>query len=675
MHIVQEFKSHFNELKKSNENKKSIEIKKSLHNSNEEIDEYLKKLIKDGPIWSKQKNTNSFIWKEFGEATNQILEIGYRKYLQFGQATIKVSSGDENLEIDCENFLFSDEKVKNLKLRRKREIKNNDKTTKVILTCEGETEDKELIISLQSNIKDKDCSDVIYYVRYTFKNKLINDKELEILSQYNQIEISRAPYTIKIPKIKKEWAIITIYFEKVLPKIIEFPISSINKIKPIELDINDIGIPFHIQNKYPNYSKIKNYENYEKKTKKFLHLQFQKIVNKIIQLSKEENPYLLKSTGEKTFEFFIRNGFSGYSYFLWKYSNSNLCKSESLKNEILQLAKKLLNLAVDENQNDYLYIGFLHGISGIYALQSVVYYNLNELDDFQNSIENLLNISDHFIVSEMFFNDFMYGFTGYLASILFVLNYIPHTLLNIEKIISIFELCIQFLLNSDKKTCIVNYSFRNIEYSGPAFGLSGVLFILMHIYQFFIQYNPNYSIKNLKSKILLSLDYLISHFITDDFDIIGRIDDFDSNIVTQWCKGCTGIIPTFLKAYQCFRDDKYLDYCKKMTGRIWKLGILRKGFGLCHGIYGNAFAFLQMYEVTNDITYLYQAYQFLGSYSDKRIRVNIASFFDNSRRTKGFHYYSIMEGISGEGCVLMDILENPKKPKFPGYWNDLYEPK
>ena len=56
-----------------------------------------------------------------------------------------------------------------------------------------------------------------------------------------------------------------------------------------------------------------------------------------------------------------------------------------------------------------------------------------------------------------------------------------------------------------------------------------------------------------------------------------------------------------------FRKDKYLSVAIKCAEVIWRGGLLKKGYGICHGIAGNAYAFLGLYKQTDDPKYLYRA--------------------------------------------------------------------
>ena len=63
----------------------------------------------------------------------------------------------------------------------------------------------------------------------------------------------------------------------------------------------------------------------------------------------------------------------------------------------------------------------------------------------------------------------------------------------------------------------------------------------------------------------------------------------------------------FFQIVQVYGDEKYLTAAKKCCDVIWKRGFLQKGYGLCHGIAGNGYAFLALYNLTKDCKYLYYA--------------------------------------------------------------------
>ncbi|KAG8124666.1 hypothetical protein E2320_019961 [Naja naja] len=59
--------------------------------------------------------------------------------------------------------------------------------------------------------------------------------------------------------------------------------------------------------------------------------------------------------------------------------------------------------------------------------------------------------------------------------------------------------------------------------------------------------------------------------------------------------------------FQVFGEQKYFSDALQCADVIWQWGLLKKGYGLCHGTAGNAYAFLALYNLTQDMKYLYRA--------------------------------------------------------------------
>ena len=53
-----------------------------------------------------------------------------------------------------------------------------------------------------------------------------------------------------------------------------------------------------------------------------------------------------------------------------------------------------------------------------------------------------------------------------------------------------------------------------------------------------------------------------------------------------------------------FGDKQYLAAARLCGEVVWKRGLLRKGYGLCHGVAGNAYTFIQLYKLTGEKHYL-----------------------------------------------------------------------
>jgi hypothetical protein len=82
----------------------------------------------------------------------------------------------------------------------------------------------------------------------------------------------------------------------------------------------------------------------------------------------------------------------------------------------------------------------------------------------------------------------------------------------------------------------------------------------------------------------------------------------DGLIRVQWCHGAPGVV---ISLAGLARDDAELAALLLSAGELtWTAGPLAKGAGLCHGTAGNGFAFLKLFELTQDERWLARARSF-----------------------------------------------------------------
>ena len=58
---------------------------------------------------------------------------------------------------------------------------------------------------------------------------------------------------------------------------------------------------------------------------------------------------------------------------------------------------------------------------------------------------------------------------------------------------------------------------------------------------------------------------------------------------------------------QTYNDSRYLEAAERCCEVTWHRGLLKKGYGLCHGAAGNAYAFLALFRLTHNQKHLYRA--------------------------------------------------------------------
>lgn len=142
----------------------------------------------------------------------------------------------------------------------------------------------------------------------------------------------------------------------------------------------------------------------------------------------------------------------------------------------------------------------------------------------------------------------------------------------------------------------------------------------------------------------------------------------------QFCHGSPGATLCLLEAAKFFPDFKQAFYNSAIKGanHIWDYGICRKGFGLCHGISGNAYSFLACWNQENDKKkrerLLKQAEAFICTKMNESVMTQIRSWDWEGRDIKGVadEPFSLMCGLAGDLCYEFDLIF-PKSSEFPGY--------
>ena len=56
-----------------------------------------------------------------------------------------------------------------------------------------------------------------------------------------------------------------------------------------------------------------------------------------------------------------------------------------------------------------------------------------------------------------------------------------------------------------------------------------------------------------------------------------------------------------------YGDERYLQAAVRCGEVVWARGLLRKGYGLCHGAAGNAYVFLRLFALTGKRGYYHRA--------------------------------------------------------------------
>lgn len=137
-----------------------------------------------------------------------------------------------------------------------------------------------------------------------------------------------------------------------------------------------------------------------------------------------------------------------------------------------------------------------------------------------------------------------------------------------------------------------------------------------------------------------------------------RMDPYcqDSKLLVHWCHGSPGAV-FLLTIERCISHLDTLPAALRAGEIIWQKGLLHKGPGACHGVSGNAYALLRLYQATGDRKWLYRSYQF-------------ASFLSSSEFKTGAnvpdHPLSLFEGWAAAACLFADLLREEEDLRCNG---------
>ena len=335
-------------------------------------------------------------------------------------------------------------------------------------------------------------------------------------------------------------------------------------------------------------------------------------------------------------------------------------KLDDTNDHYLHLALKMCLSALKDPSLEEQTSTFLFGASGIHALLTVIYSELGEELLAKEHANKVIEECD--VVESLDCYELLFGYAGIISSLLFLLENVPKQFYNVERVLQIVNNhCVSIM--KDGKVC---YKMPNGKhYYGAAHGLAGILFTLMH---------NTHIIKD--SKYRGAIESSLNELITKQADGLFRSlpNAWDSiSPKVHWCHGSPGTIPALVKAHALFNNPEYLKIAELATEKVWECGILWKGLNLCHGVCGNAYSFVCMYNYTQNHKYLYYAYQFCLLANDPEMQCKFISYFDPQRKQLGTsdHPLSLFEGIAGEGCFYLDLL-HPRGSQFPGYgWNSI----
>lgn len=335
----------------------------------------------------------------------------------------------------------------------------------------------------------------------------------------------------------------------------------------------------------------------------------------------------------------IYTGYSGIAllnYFLFKKTRDKV---------YFDTAKGLVSKALKSLKGRR--ISFLNGDAGPLALAaifSVLEQRNEEADDYIHRLIELGDTADSNAPDEI-----LYGRAGYLYALLFVEQetkpLIPDKVLRktVEKIIQ------SGTKEAARRKSVVPlyYEWHDKIYLGAAHGYAGILYMLLNASRHMSEYEKENLVKP-------TLEWLINtKFQSGNFpSSIGSMTDR----LIQWCHGAPGFTHLLSLASQVYKNPRYRELALECGDAVWERGLLKKGYSICHGVSGNAYTFLHLYQMTKDIKHLYRAASF----------VDWCTRYPANEGMRPDRPFSLFEGKAGLLYFLADA-KDPLRALFPCY--------
>lgn len=308
-------------------------------------------------------------------------------------------------------------------------------------------------------------------------------------------------------------------------------------------------------------------------------------------------------------------------------------------------AKEILESAIRRGERKPR-VTFLCGIAGPLAL-------LCAITKSESHLQQLLGLLP-LLSSKDMPDELLYGRAGYLYALLHVKKSLPEEHEALEAAIkTVCDMIVKSGQTGSKRfktRSPLMYEWHEKQYYGAAHGLVGILFMLLQAGDKYLSSDV------LENLVRPSVDYLKSSMFPSGNLPSSRGSEQDKLI--HWCHGAPGVVHLFLMAHQVYKSQAYLEAAKRCGDVIWRRGMLKKGYGLCHGTCGNAYAFVALYQSTNDDTYLKKARVFTQF---------VLEFGKHGCRTPD-RPYSLFEGMCGTIHFLDDMQRNPEEAKFPCFY-------
>ena len=382
----------------------------------------------------------------------------------------------------------------------------------------------------------------------------------------------------------------------------------------------------------------------------------------------------------------VYSGTAGVAYFFWRLTqNPKLCSSSRFASSIeswKKIAKVAINGAVDSAESKgengtgpggsggaACCVGnisrpnkcstFLTGHAGVYAVASAIYRDI-DIEESRRFTRLVMDLAPDLNGNDRLPCGIMNGITGFLCCLLFMNK---HSGLNLtqskEKMVS-HQLVLHVLLrgrmlskqNTGENVLPLLWQYRGDQHTGALMGMSGILTVLLHFHDDVRNAGYNKCMRE-------TIEGLFGTRL-ESGNIPSSLNGSKADKFVQWSQGAPGFIPLLAIAMKVFPEklDTYTKFVSETTPVIMERGLVSDSFGVCHGISGNAFALSCAFRSCKSGKYDEQAKRF--ALFACQPEGEDGTQLKDKLLWKSDHPYSLMEGMSGLGCLLAYFMEEEK---------------
>jgi len=357
-------------------------------------------------------------------------------------------------------------------------------------------------------------------------------------------------------------------------------------------------------------------------------------------------------------------------------------------------------------------VTFFEGRPGILALKAALLSRWGRQEEAVLVIRDLETYAD--VASRLPDGEceLLYGRAGYLWALCAIEESVGRGLVRLEIVSQLASRVIHQGLKANSEYLDqraegtdrgLHFQWHDSAYLGAAHGLCGILSTLLSVYDYFGVAALGISEDLFHLVVHRGLSGLLASRYPSH-NLRSSVDSRGGDRLVQWCHGAPGLLMLLAQALPYVEKNAHLaqtpstppsqwsgtteqgegqrhpprhddstrrahngylsgelirDAMEECAQVVWERGLLTKGAGLCHGIAGNAYAFLSCYRATKARKFHRMAAAF-AIFLAQRWR-DLSEVPDRP--------YSMYEGLAGAACLCFDLLR-PLSSNMPGYEMD-----